>query len=226
MLRHIFFMEKEITCSVRQDLSLWSKNIKLDLSTIVSMSFSTKLMLKDWNYRTHNTVILNLEENKLDYKKNYQWKKNFSEKLQYEIFMNWVRWRELKNYELTNSQYRNLRASHDTIQRLTSQLQSMQEQMNSMSDSGEFQVVESNHSGRLSHVPSQPAGIPSPRSMLRQTLATWNMACIWTTGKRGQGDGVPRHAFNRRRRTREGPEPACVETSFLWSGTCRRGRAN
>ena len=49
-----------------------------------------------------------------------------------------------------------LRESHETIQRLTSQLQSLQEQMNSMNDSGEFQEVESNHSGRLSHVPSQP----------------------------------------------------------------------
>ena len=59
-----------------------------------------------------------------------------------------------------------LRESHETIQRRTSQLQSMQEQMNSMSDSGEFQEVESNHSGRLFHVPSQPEAIPSSSSML------------------------------------------------------------
>ena len=44
--------------------------------------------------------------------------------------------------------------SQETIQRRTLQLQSMQEQINSMSDSGEFQEVESNHSGRLFHVPS------------------------------------------------------------------------
>ena len=31
----------------------------------VSMSFSNKLMLKDWNYRTPITDILNLEENNL-----------------------------------------------------------------------------------------------------------------------------------------------------------------
>ena len=35
-----------------------------------------------------------------------------------------------------------------------------------MNDSGESQEVESNHSGRLSHVPSQPEVIPSSRSML------------------------------------------------------------
>ena len=64
-------------------------------------------------------------------------------------------------------------ASHQTIQTLTSQLQEMQEQMSSMYDSGEFQEVGSNHSGRFSYVPSQPAAIPSSRSIFepRQTLA-------------------------------------------------------
>ena len=59
-------------------------------------------------------------------------------------------------------------------------MQDMEEQMNSMNDSGEFQEVESNHSRRLSHVPSQPAAIPSSRSMVsrdkRLPLDTWN-AC-------------------------------------------------
>ena len=71
-----------------------------------------------------------------------------------------------------------LRESHETIQRLTSQMHEMQEQRNSMNDSGDFQEVESNHSGRLSYVPSQPAAIPSSRSMLsrdkRWPLDTWN----------------------------------------------------
>ena len=58
-----------------------------------------------------------------------------------------------------------LRENHETIQKLSSQLQEMQKQMNSMDDSGEFQEVESNYSGRLSHVSSQPAIIPSSRSM-------------------------------------------------------------
>ena len=55
----------------------------------------------------------------------------------------------------------------------------MQEQMNSMSDSGESQEVESNYSGRLSYVSSQPAMIPTSRSMLsrdkRLPLDTWNV---------------------------------------------------
>ena len=60
-----------------------------------------------------------------------------------------------------------LRERHETIQRLTSQMQEMQTLMNSM-----------NHSVKLSHVPSQPAGIPSSRSLLscdkRLPLDTWN----------------------------------------------------
>ena len=72
------------------------------------------------------------------------------------------------------------RERHETIQRLTSQMQEMQEQMNSMSDSGEFQEVETNHSGSLSHVSSQPVMIPSTCSMLsrekRLPVDTWNMS--------------------------------------------------
>ena len=50
-----------------------------------------------------------------------------------------------------------LKESHDTIQRLTSQIQELQERANCMSDSGEFQEKESNYSGQFSLVPSQPA---------------------------------------------------------------------
>ena len=42
-----------------------------------------------------------------------------------------------------------LRESHDTIQRLTSQIQAVQERMNPVNDSREYQEVESNHSGCL-----------------------------------------------------------------------------
>ena len=68
--------------------------------------------------------------------------------------------------------------NHETIQKLTSQMQEIQDQMSSMNDLGEIQDVESNYSGRLSYVTSQPAMIPSFRSMLsrdkRLPLDTWN----------------------------------------------------
>ena len=59
------------------------------------------------------------------------------------------------------------------MQKLTSQLQEMQEQMNSVNNSGEFQEVESNHSGRLSYVSSQLAESKfSFHAEPRQTLAS------------------------------------------------------
>ena len=75
-----------------------------------------------------------------------------------------------------------LRENHETIQQLTFQLQQMHEQMNSINSSGEFQDVESNFCGRLSHVSSQPEMIPSSRSLLsldkRLPLDTWNQSGV------------------------------------------------
>ena len=55
-----------------------------------------------------------------------------------------------------------LRGCHATIQELTSQVQ----ELNYMNDSREFQDVESICGGKLSHVPSQPAIVPSLYGML------------------------------------------------------------
>ena len=48
-----------------------------------------------------------------------------------------------------------------------------------MNDSGEFPDFESNYGGKISHVPSQPAVVPSPRSMpsrdRRMPFDTWNL---------------------------------------------------
>ena len=72
-----------------------------------------------------------------------------------------------------------LRERHETIHRITSQIQELQERVNSMNDSGYFQVVESNHGGRVSYVPSQPEVIPSS-----PCWAATN-ACLLTHGIHG-----------------------------------------
>ena len=63
-----------------------------------SASFSNKLMLKDWNYRTHNMDMLNLDENKCVNKKNNLWKRKFSEILDSEICTKWEKLR-LRKFE-------------------------------------------------------------------------------------------------------------------------------
>ena len=64
-----------------------------------------------------------------------------------------------------------------------------------MNGSGEFQDIESNYSGDCSHVPSQPAVVPSPRSMLSRDkhmpLDTWNLS-----ETHGNGLGNPRLMFD------------------------------
>ena len=61
-----------------------------------------------------------------------------------------------------------------------SQVQELRERIIYVNDSGEFQDVESTYSGTFSHVPSQPAGISGPRSMLscdkRLQPDTWNLS--------------------------------------------------
>ena len=59
-----------------------------------------------------------------------------------------------------------LRESHDTMQRLTSQIQELQESVNCMSGPDKFQETESHYSGKNSHVFSQCTVIPSTRSLL------------------------------------------------------------
>ena len=59
-----------------------------------------------------------------------------------------------------------LRETHATIKELTSQMQELQEKMNYMNDSREFQDMDSFCSRKLCHVPGQPAVVPSLRSML------------------------------------------------------------
>ena len=182
----LFLKVIQITCSVRQHLNFWDKSIKLDLSIVISMSFSNKLAHKDWNYRTLTMDMLNLEENKLDCKKNNLWRKKLLRDTQIRNVHELGEMKRAQELRVHEFSVQKVRESHDTIQRLTSQLQKMQEHMNSMNDSGEFQEVESNHSGRLSHLPSQLAMIPSffLCAEPRQTFAIWYMECTWVTGKR------------------------------------------
>ena len=49
--KDLFLKTIKIICSARKDLNEWNKNTKLDLSIIVSVSFSNNLVLEDWNFR-------------------------------------------------------------------------------------------------------------------------------------------------------------------------------
>ena len=78
--------------------------------------------------------------------------------------MKWKKRKRAQELRVDEFSVQQLRESHDTIQKLTSEIQELQERVNCMIDSREFQDIESNYSGNFSHVPSQPAVVPSPRS--------------------------------------------------------------
>ena len=93
---------------------------------IVSVSFSNKLVLKDWNYRTHNTDILNLDENKFDCKKNYPRKKKVLRNNQIRKKHEIVKMNRAQELRVDEVSVQKFRENHETIQKLTSQLQEVQ----------------------------------------------------------------------------------------------------
>ena len=56
--------------SIRQDQTWRSKNFMSSPSISASVNYNDKWKSRNWHYRTHNTDLLNLDENKFDYKKN------------------------------------------------------------------------------------------------------------------------------------------------------------
>ena len=116
-------MEIEITCLLKRDLNKWIRNTKWRLSTIVILSFSNKLMLNDWIWRTPITDVLNLEENKFDYKK------KFSELLKIRNMHEMGEIKRAREQRKDEVSVQKLGENHETIQQLTSQLQHTQEQI-------------------------------------------------------------------------------------------------
>ena len=110
----------------------------------------------------------------------------------------------------------------------------MQDHVNSLNDSGEFQEVESNYSGRSSYVSSRPAMIPSSRSMLsrdiRLPLDTWN-----TSGLQENVFGNQFSTFDLHRdhpqgihscatQTEQGPVPQATGTGTLFTRDDKQNR--
>ena len=123
-----------------------------------------------------------------------------------------------RNGRHEESSVQQLRENHETIQRLSSQLQKMQEQMNSMNDSGRFQEVESNHSGKLSHISSQPAMIPSGKRLPLDTCKqsdyrkTFLVIIFHIDSSRNHPQGI--HSCAPQRERGSVPQAAGSETLF------------
>ena len=122
----------------------------------------------------------NLEKSKPDFMKNSLNEKEHFEKLKSEAFMKWENWRKLRKCEQTNSPGTNLEKVTLQYRSSLHKYKSYMKRKTFLNDSKEYQDLESICSGKLSHVPSQPAVVPSPRAMSSrdQSLGpdTWNMS--------------------------------------------------
>ena len=146
---NLFLIETRIICLIKQGLNLWSRNIKWDLLTVVSMNFSNMLILIDWNWRTPITFFWISKRTTTPARRiNYEGKALRETQTRKTHEMGEMK--RAQEFRVDEFSVQKLRETHETIQRLTSQMQEMQEQMNSMNDSGECSEVESNHSWRLS----------------------------------------------------------------------------
>ena len=98
---------------------------------------------KTGHFTTYKTNLSNFVENKLDCNKNCCGKRKLFEIRRFEVCTKWEEWRDRKNSNLKNSRCKkNWGKTMRLIQQLTSQLQQMQGQMNTMNDAGDLQDAE------------------------------------------------------------------------------------
>ena len=88
-----------------------------------SVNYNDKRKNKDWRYRTHNTDLLNPDENECDYKKNCLWRKKVLRNIQIRSMHEMGEIKRAQEPRIDGVSVHKLRENHDTIQQFTSQLQ-------------------------------------------------------------------------------------------------------
>ena len=142
------------------------------------MSFSNQIIVNDWNWRTAHHGYVESRREQVRQQEELAMQEKPIRDTQISSMHEMGEMKRARESRVDEFSIQKFRESHEIIQRLTSQVQELQERMNYLNDSGEFQEVESNKSLSFSHVSSQQARIPSPRSLLsrdqRLPPDTWN----------------------------------------------------
>ena len=142
----------KITCWVRQD-QIWPKqNFMSSHSISAPVIYKNERRRKTGHCSTHKANLLNLVKNKTRSQEELLRKDKALRDAQIRSKHEMGKKKRAQKQQVDEFSMQNLREDHETFQQLTFQLQQMQEQMNSMNSSGEFQVIEWNYSGRLCHV--------------------------------------------------------------------------
>ena len=141
----------------------------------------TEEVFKSWMKRSSRKkkkfVVLIKETNDADKINNFFMNSNWSKiwisvKLMRKVSVKWKNWRDFKVQHSTTIARRKLVEDRDTVLELTGKIQELQNEINCMNDSRDFQDAESARSGH-SHVTSQPVFFPPhpvPGGMLSRSI--------------------------------------------------------
>ena len=103
-------------------------------SISASVNYNDKRKSKDWRYRTDNTDLLNLDENQVRLQEQLSMKEKVLRDTQIRNIHEMGEMKRAQEQRIDEVSVQKVRENHETIQQLTSQMQEMQEQMNSMDD--------------------------------------------------------------------------------------------
>ena len=153
---------------VRQDLNLWKQEHQVGspndrISELQQQAYAQRLELQDAKHR-----FIESRRGQVRLQEELSVKEKVLRDSQIRSMHGVGEMKRAQELRVDEVSMQKIRENHETIQQLTSQLQEMQEQMNSVNDSGEFQEVESNYSGRLSYVSSQLAVMAKEMGSPRQ----------------------------------------------------------
>ena len=157
---------KGISCCHREKLTQWSKNAEQILPNALFANLKNPIQS---NRMEIDHTNLGYEQSRREQVRLHEESAQRERALREIHVRNVHEVEELKRLQemrIDECSKQELRESQTTKIELTSQIQELQDRVSFMNDSREFQAVESSWSGGLSHVPSQPAVVPSLRGML------------------------------------------------------------
>ena len=131
MLRNLFLMVTEITCLLKRDLNSWSKNTKWNLLTLVLMWTSGANLCSAIGIAGRPSRMCRISKRASSTTRRISYERKSTSR--YSGLVSVHEMGEMKRaQELRVDEFsvQKLRESHDTIQRLTSQIQELQERVN------------------------------------------------------------------------------------------------
>ena len=122
-------------------------------------------MLSDWNWRTSIDGYVEFRREHVRLQEELVMKEKALRDTQITSIHEMGELKRAQELRVDEFSVQKLRESPDSIQRLTSRVHELQERVNCMNDSREFQETEANYSGKISHVPRQSAVVRSSQSI-------------------------------------------------------------